>query len=94
MLCGRVMRGGNGGCGWRARRDSAGIATGSPSTTGGSVPTRLSAGCGGLGCAVGRLKLVVVSAAALVPVIGVVLTGGGVSPGPLIVEVTPLAEPS
>jgi hypothetical protein len=44
--------------------------------------------------AVGSVNVVVVSALASVPVMGVVSTGGGFSPGPLIVEVTPVAVPS
>lgn len=60
----------------------------------GRVPARLPGPVGAPSVAVGRVNAVVVSAFGPVPVIGVLSTGGAVSPGALMVEVTPFAEPS
>ena len=81
--------------GWGAGA-GAGVACGAgifvPGIGGGRVPARLPAGAPTVDITPGvELKAVVVSAP--VPVIGAVATGG-VSPGALIVDVTPLACPS
>ena len=65
-----------------------------PPMVAGNVPARLPAPAGFPSVAVGSVKVVVVSAFDPVPVIGAALTEGTGSPGLLIVEVTPCAEPS